>query len=381
MMTDARRPASTRNRHKNTGLATEETFHPLAWTAWLAAAALPALSTRNPLYLSITLLAVGITYTALGRRNPTARSWGAFVRFGAFLWLLTIPFTMLTSHGGTIVLFRLPRSWPIIGGAVTLEAFLYGLSGGLAIISLLLIFATFNIAVDQARLLRLTPGFLYQAGVVAGIAVAFVPTMVATWQSIREAQQVRGHKVRGVRDLLPLIMPLLVTALERAMNLAGSMESRGFGGQVLAVTPRQRLSHQLALLAGLALVGLGLAINAFWPDLALAGGLQVAGGLALMLWSFWDVGRRSRRTRYRRWPWTRLDRVVAALGLTGVTAWLMVMFLRPDWLHYYPYMPYSPWPTFNPVAGVVLLLLAVPGMLLPPVAGAPDEASEAITPA
>ncbi len=333
------------------------------------------------------MLAVGVTYAALGRRNPTARSWSAFVRFGVFLWLLTIPFTMLTAHAGTVVLARLPRAWPVIGGAITLEAFLYGLTGGLAIIALLLIFATFNIAVDQARLLRLTPGFLYQAGVVAGIAVAFVPTMVATWQSIREAQQVRGHKVRGVRDLLPLIMPLLVTALERAMNLAGSMESRGFGGQVVAVTPRQRLLHQLALLGGLALVGLGLAIKAFWPDLALVGYLQVAGGLALMLWSFWDVSRQSRRTRYRRWPWARLDRLVLVLGLIGVTAWLVVMFVRPDWLHYYPYVPYSPWPAFNPVIGAMLVLLAVPGLLLPPVpeerTGAPrtDEAPEAVRPA
>jgi energy-coupling factor transport system permease protein len=347
-------------------LATDDTLHPVAWLAWLAAAALPALSTRNPLYLSLVLLAVGITYTALGRRNPTARSWSAFVRFGAFLWLLTIPFTMLTSHAGTIVLFRLPRTWPIIGGAITLEAFLYGLTGGLALISLLLIFAAFNVAVDQARLLRMTPGFLYQAGVVAGIAVAFVPTMVATWQEIREAQQVRGHKVRGVRDLLPLILPLLVTALERAMNLAGSMEARGFGGQVVVASSQQRLAHQLALLGGLSLVGLGLAVNAFWPELALMGYLQLAGGFALMLWSFWDVGRRSKRTRYRRWPWTRLDRVMFVVGAGGALAWGAILLLRPGWLHYYPYVPYSPWPAFHPVVGLVLLLLALPGLLLPP---------------
>lgn len=358
-------------------MTTEETFHPLAWTAWLAAAALPALSTRNPLYLSLILAAVGITYVALGRRNPTARSWSAFVRLGAFLWLLTIPFTMFTSHHGAIVMFRLPRSWPIIGGAITLEAFLYGLTGGLALVALLLIFATFNVAVDQARLLRMTPGFVYQAGVVAGIAIAFVPQMVATWQSIREAQQVRGHKLRGVRDLLPFILPLLVTALERAMQLAESMEARGFGGQVLQATPRQRLAHQLALLGGLGLVGLGLAVNGFLPGMRLVGGLQLAGGLALMLWSFWDVGRRSKRSRYRRWPWSRLDRVVFVLGLGGVVGLGVILLLQPEWLHYYPYAPYSPWPTFNPVIGVVLLLLALPGVLLRPVI----EESEVITPA
>lgn len=358
-------------------MTTEETFHPSAWLAWLAAAVLPALSTRNPLYLSLVMISVAITYGALGRRNPTARSWSAFVRFGAFLWLLTIPFVTLTSHHGTIVLFRLPASWPIIGGPITLEAFLYGLTGGFALITLLLIFATFNVAVDQARLLRLTPGFLYQMGVVAGIAVAFVPTMVATWQSIREAQQVRGHKVRGIRDMLPLIMPLLVTALERAMQLAESMEARGFGGQVLVATPRQRLAHQLALLAGLGLLGLGLAVNGFLPGMRLAGTLQLGGGMALMAWAFWDVGRRSKRTRYHRWPWTRLDRVLLLLGLAGALGWVAIMIVRPQWLHYYPYAPYSPWPVFNPLAGGILLLLALPGALL----RQPYEESEVATPA
>jgi hypothetical protein len=150
------------------------------------------------------------------------------------------------------------------------------------------------------------------------------------------------------------------------MNLAESMEARGFGGQVLVATPRQRLAHQLALLGGLALVGLGLAVNGFWPDLRLVGLLQLAGGLALMLWSFWDVSRRSKRTRYRRWPWTRLDRVVAAIGLLGLFAWIVIMIFRPEWLHYYPYPPYSPWPSFNALVGMVLLLLAAPGLMLRP---------------
>jgi hypothetical protein len=93
-----------------------------------------------------------------------------------------------------------------------------------------------------------------------------------------------------------------------------------------------------------------------------------------MLWSFWDVGRRSKRTRYRRWPWNRIDRIVAAVGLFGAVAWLAIMFARPDWLHYYPYPPYSPWPSFNILVGLVLLLLAVPGLLMRPLETESDPA-------
>lgn len=351
----------------------DDTFHPLAWLVWLVAAALPALSTRNPLYLSLVLLAVALTYAALGRRNVLAQRWTAFVRFGAALWLLTIPFTALTSHAGEIVLFSLPRTWPIIGGAITLEGLLYGVTGGLALITLLLLFATFNVAVDQARLLRLTPAFMYQAGVISGIAVAFVPQMVASWQSIREAQQVRGHQVRGLRDMLPLILPLLTTSLERAMQLAESMEARGFGGQVIVASVRRRLAHQMAILLGLGLVAAGLAVAGFWPALIWLAGLLLVLGLGGVLWSFWDTGRRARRTRHQRWTWGRSDRILLLTGGIGALGWAAVWLAQGDWLLYYPFPPLSPWPTFNPFLGVLLLLLPLPGLLLAPQPEPQDE--------
>jgi energy-coupling factor transport system permease protein len=342
----------------------DEALHPVAWTAWLVAAALPPLTTRNPLYLALTLLVAGINFSVLGQGNATARGWASLVRFGATLWLLTIPFTMLTNHHGDIVLFTLPESWPVIGGPITLESLLYGLTGGLAIIGLLLIFSAFNLAVDQARLLRMAPAFAYQAGVVTAIAVAFVPQMASSWQDIREAQQVRGHRFHGLRDLLPLIMPLLVTALERAMQLAESMEARGFGGTTVAISPRDRTITQTMMLAGLASLGIGLGVIGFLPQLRALGAVLTAFGVLLLMGGFWQQGRTVHRTTYRRWVWGRRDRIVLAVGLTSALIWLAAWILRGEWLFYYPYPPYSPWPTFHPVLGLAIVLLAVPAFLL-----------------
>ncbi len=330
----------------------DESFHPGAWLAWLAAAALPPLTTRNPLYLTLVLLAAAVNFLALGRRSETARGWAAIVRLGALLWLLTIPFAMFTNHYGNIVLFSLPRSWPIIGGPITLESLLYGLTGGLALISLLLVFATFNLAVDQARLLRMAPAFVYQSGVVAAIAVAFVPQMAASWQDIREAQQVRGHRFRGLRDLLPLILPLLVTALEQAMQLAESMEARGFGGAVVTESPAQRAVSQAILLSGLAMLGVGVAGLGFWPQQRVLAVALAAAGLGVLSWSFWRQGRRVQRSSYRRWFWGRTDRIVLSAGLSAALIWLVVWLSRGEWLFYYPYPPYSPWPVFHLLPGL-----------------------------
>lgn len=337
-------------------------LHPGAWVAWLIAAVLPALSTRNPLYLSLTLLAVAVVHIALGRKDALARRWGAFVRLGASLWALTIPFTALTAHHGELILLRLPAHWPVIGGPITAEALIYGLTGGLALLTLLLAFATFNVAVDQARLLRMTPGFLYQAGVVAAIAVAFVPQMVAGWEAIREAQAVRGHRVRGIRDLLPLLLPLLITALERAIQLAESMEARGFGGQPPA--PGQQLRQQAGLLGGLSAVGLGVAGLGFWPGHWLPNVL-LAIGLAVIGWSLWAQGRQAQRSLYRRWTWRRPDRIMLGAGLIGAAGWLAAWIAPGNLLLYYPYPPYSPWPAFHPLVGALILLLVTPALVLP----------------
>jgi energy-coupling factor transport system permease protein len=353
----------------------DEGFHPFAWLAWLVAAALPALSTRNPLYLCLVLLAAAVTFTALRDRSPAARSWGMFVRFGATLWLFTIPFALLTAHYGRIILFRLPAGWPVVGGPITGEALIYGFCSGLALVTLLMVFAVFNIAVDQASLLRMTPAFIYQTGVVAAIAVAFVPQMVAAWQAIREAQEVRGHRLRGVRDLLPLILPLLVTALERATQLAESMEARGFGHQIAEVSSRRRIAGQLAILAGLGAVGIGLAGLWFWPERRTLMGLLAAAGAVLLLVSFWEQGRRVRRTHFRRWFWGRADRVILIASLAAGVPWLAVLLLRSEWLLYYPYPPYSPWPLFQPLLGLAIVLLATPGILLSPAMNRTDERS------
>jgi energy-coupling factor transport system permease protein len=339
------------------------TYHPITWVIWLLAAALPALLTRNPLYLTLLLLASGVTYLALEHRSPTARSWRGFVKLGFVLLLFTVPSNALTVHQGRLVLLRLPESWPIVGGAITGEAILYGLSTGLSLTALLLVFATFNSAVDQARLLRLTPPFLYQAGVISAIAVAFVPQMMMASREIREAQRIRGHRFRGLRDLLPLFMPLLTTGLERAIALAESMEARGFGRTQPAPPLHQTMYRVGTLMSLLTLAAgtFGYAYLASWRVLSV--GLIVVACVAL-LGIFRLQGKTVQRTRYHRWLWRRFDTIVGLVCGGVALALLVVWVVQRKALLYYPYPPFDPWPDFQPLLGLALALLVLPGLLL-----------------
>ncbi len=69
------------------------------------------------------------------------------------------------------------------------------------------------------------------------LAVRFVPTLANEAQNIREAQMVRGlelqkgNMIKKVKNFIPIIIPLIILSIQRAMIVAESLESRGFGAQ------------------------------------------------------------------------------------------------------------------------------------------------------
>lgn len=347
-------------------------YHTLTWMFWLTAALLPAMLTRNPLYLCLLLVAVAVAYNTMGRNSPTASSWGVFLKAGVLLAGFSVLFNLLTAHYGETVIFVLPRLTlrlgpaPLLdlGGKTTLESLVYGLTSGLSLVAVLLVFATFNVLVDHHRLLRFAPSFLYQTGMIASIAIAFVPQMVTSLRDIREAQALRGHHFRGVRDLLPLFIPLITTGLERAVQLAESMEARGFGSAVMSHTLRRQSLYRLLI----ALALFGLLAAAFWfgyrsGDRWLVAPVALA-STGLLLGTVVIMGRGSKRSRYRRELWRSRDTMVAlaCAASIGITAafWL----LDSTALFFYPY-PRITWPDFNPLLGLALLAVVMPVIAAP----------------
>jgi len=334
--------------------------HAVAWLVWVICTAALALTIRNPLFLLIIVLAVWVVWATVSGRE-TAQNWRGLLRIGAMIWLITVPFNALMIHRGQHVLFRLPSTWPLIGGIITLEAIFAGLVSGLALWTVLFAFATFHQAVDASQLLTLVPPFLYQAGVVTSIALTFIPQMVSSAQEIREAQRVRGHRFRRWRDLIPLVMPLLTTGFERAIQLAESMESRGFGAQRTIASEHKQRKLRWATLLSLGLMLGGMLARLFWDSSV--GNLLIADSGVLFVVVFWERGRLVRRSRYRRQGWRRGDNVmvlgsVGALGLCG-----LLRAQDPALFAYSPYASAQLVPNFNGWVGLALALLALPAFV------------------
>jgi len=328
-------------------------FHPRAWLVWGAAGLAAALLTRNPLYLLLLLLAARLAglATVLPRDAP-----GLFRLILPILGLTTF-WNLATVHTGETVLLTLPRWVPLLGGPLTLEAMLWGLTNGLALSALFALFLTLNGAISPHELARLAPPFLREVGLVASIALAFAPQTLRALREIRQAQAVRGHRVRGVRGLLPLFLPLLITGLEKAVQLAEAMEARGYSAAEPPPTRDRLLSG--AGLAGL-LVGWFAAL--FWWQRPLAGYLIAGAGGVLLGLALWRMGRLQPRTRYRPRRWTLADGLMAAAAGGTLAVVLACAVARPDLLAYTTY-PRVTLPPFNPVVGGSLVLLAAPAFV------------------
>lgn len=341
-------------------------LHPLAWIVWLLATVAALLSTRNPVYLAILLLCIALTLRAgraLAFSPPLPLSpW----RFGLIVVTLSAAFNGLMAHFGATVLFTLPASLPLIGGPVTLEAVIYGALNGLVLTGMFAAFLALYQAVPTYALIRLIPRGLYPVGVVVSVAVAYVPTTLAQFQQIREAQRLRGHQVRGVQDWLPLAMPLLVSGLERAMQLAEAMAARGFSnsgapGQPAQATPSGNRSRVLVVL-GLILLAGGVAANLFGNG-PLGGALIIGGGLSVAA-ALWLQGRGVKRTSYRPQAWTRVDWLIVAASLLVAALWLLPLpGVDQSSLAYSPY-PRLSIPAVNPLIALGTLGLALPALLM-----------------
>ena len=130
-------------------------------------------------------------------------------------------------------IFTLPRislpSWLPgirIGGDVTIERLTSSLHEGLIIATVIALFGAANSVTSPYKLLRVLPTRIYQLAVTLTIATSVFPQLISSIYRIRSAQFLRSGKRPA---LTSIAIPLLEESLGRAVNLAESMEARGYG--------------------------------------------------------------------------------------------------------------------------------------------------------
>lgn len=101
------------------------------------------------------------------------------------------------------------------------------------------------------------------------IALRFIPTLIDETNRIMNAQASRGIDMQNgtfmekVRAILSLIVPLFVSAFERADQLANAMEARGYDPN------RPRTRYKVLKMTNIDWIGLGLSILVLVIDICL----------------------------------------------------------------------------------------------------------------
>jgi energy-coupling factor transport system permease protein len=338
-------------------------LHPGAWWAWSLALATAATRTTNPIVL-LLLVAVA-AFTVSARRSPhSSRSFALFLRLGVVVLVVRVVFDIVFGAQPTgDVLLRVPTvplpDWAAglhLGGNITVQGMLTAVYGGLQLATLLVCVGSANALASPRRLLRAMPGALYEAGVAITVAMSFAPQLAAAAVRVRRARRLRGRPSSGVRSWLGIALPVLEDALERSIELAAAMDSRGFGRRGAVSAVRRRLVSS-AVVAGLVAVAIAVyeLLDATSPTLIglplLVLGTAIACGAVLF------GGRQPTRTKYRPDSWRASEWIIVASGVAALAGMLAAGRLYPGSLHTTTYplvVPQLPWPA---VLGLMLALI------------------------
>jgi energy-coupling factor transport system permease protein len=212
---------------------------------YCAALAACALAFQHP--LAVGAVAVAALAAAAGARvlRDVARS----ACFTVPLAVLVALVNALVVRDGLTVIARLGELGPFGQVDLTLEALVYGLVLGARVVVIVLCFALLTAAVDPDEVLRLFRRVSFRSALTAALATRLVPVLARDARRMADARACRPHP--GPR--VAVLRAVATSALDRAVDVAATLEVRGYGAARAARPLRSPWSrHDVAFAAAAA---------------------------------------------------------------------------------------------------------------------------------
>jgi energy-coupling factor transport system permease protein len=225
----------------------------LVGAAYALALATAALLSDSP----IVLAAIGGAVLGAAALAQVAGPVLRAARWSLLLALLIALLNPLLDRNGLTVLVRFGHLPPLGQVDITLEAVVYGAVLGLRVLVVVAAASLFTLTVDPDALLRAMRRVSFRSALTAVLATRLVPVLVADGHRLAEAQRCRAD---GGGSRLALVRAVATGALDRAVEVAATLEVRGYaiaGRPARARDPWSR--HDVAFLAS-ALVVVALAV-------------------------------------------------------------------------------------------------------------------------
>ncbi len=343
-------------------------LHALTWTVWMLAAAVCAQATTNPLYLTIILFIAVLIVEVHGRRHALAKAFPIMLALATAFGLIRVVLTVLTTHGtGSTTLLTLPIHFALpnalggftVFGTIEQEPLVRSIFEAYGVVVFIATFAAWNAVVSHHEVMRAIPRAFHEPALVVTIAIAFVPSTIATLRAVHLADRARcgGNPVRRGR-VRRLIIPVVEGGLERAIALAESMESRGLGH--MRASRAERRAGWCSLLGLAALCG---AIVALTSQAKIAATMLALCGATLLGAATRIAASGYPRTRYRARPLRATDLWLLSTSVLALALVVLTSVLGDRSLAWSP-QPLA-WPTIGIGPLLAFGFLVVPAFTAP----------------
>jgi energy-coupling factor transport system permease protein len=196
------------------------------WIAaiYLAPLAIAAFACANP----IVLAAAGLAAYAAGALSGATESVRRPLRWALGIAVLVIAVNGIASQRGATILFRFGEV-PVLGNIdVTAEALAEGAVLALRIVVAILVFAVWSACVDPDRILRALRPIAARSALTATLVSRMVPLAAADAARLGEAAALRGPAAAPVKGPT-LARRLIAGSLDRSVDIAATLELRGYG--------------------------------------------------------------------------------------------------------------------------------------------------------
>jgi len=217
-------------------------IQPATW--WLVgfAFAISAAAQHSLVVLgAIALVSVGLIYV-FRQPAPWAQSLRFYLWLAAVIVIVRIGFRIVFSYAGAgelspdqIALNLPPLDFELgalgslhLLGPLTWATLNAALVDGLRLAAIILSVGMANTLANPRKLLKSTPGALYEVATAISVAINLAPQLIDSLHRVRRARLLRGRSQR-VSAFAGTVIPVLEETIDRSLNLAASMDARGFG--------------------------------------------------------------------------------------------------------------------------------------------------------
>ncbi|WP_339252236.1 energy-coupling factor transporter transmembrane component T [Sporosarcina sp. FSL W8-0480] len=200
-------------------------YHPFVVFFYYVSVGVLAMFFNHPVFLGTICLLVVMANIAHDH-GKTMKQWLPMLIGISALMIVLNPF--LNSRGTHVFFY-------FRGKQVTLEATVYGIVMALSLVTILLIFISFNLILNGNKFLFVFSKLLPKTAFLVMLAIRFVPLLKRRLGEINDVQRIKGMTIASgnikerAKNGMVIMQILLTWSLEEAIETADSMKARGYG--------------------------------------------------------------------------------------------------------------------------------------------------------